>query len=386
MEMSAMIRVISAMLFIVLYAVPIRAQDNIDKSLLMDYFQEQQFEKAIQYLEGVKPQQANGLALLASAYYQSGQLMQAEKNYKLVLERDSNHIQAHQALGNIARQQKQPIITKAHFEKLVALRPTNPLYYKQLSQACSNIVGLEDSAFNYMWMAYQLNPKDVSVVTSLSYDFMDQEEYSRADSMLKQFMLIDSSQVIIISQLVKISYQLKDLPSATMYGERLMATGAIDLSAYAFLAASYYSLKKYDSCITVQDRTDLMTKGNTPERIIYYAGLSYARMKQYDKSNELIQRCIDLTKSKSLDGYYATLADNYEQMKQFRRAISYYDTSYYLFKDPMRQYGIGRIYEQHLQDPLNAKKHYKQYVQNAKPLNKEEESIHNYVKERIKNL
>lgn len=381
-----MIRAITAMLLI-LSAAPIKAQDNMDKGLLMDYFQEQQFEKAIQYLEGtVKPQYANGLALLGSAYYQSGQLTQAEKNYKLVLEKDSNHIQAHQTLGNIARQQKKPLVSKAHFEKLVALRPTNASYYKQLSQACSNIVGLEDSAFNYMWMAYQLNPKDVSVVTSLSYDFMDQEEYGRADSILKQYMLIDSSQANVISQLVKISYLQKDLLSATIYGERLMTMGVLDLNAFAYLSVSYYSLKKYDSCITVYDRTVLMTKGNAPETIIYYAGISYARMKQYEKSNELIQRCIDLAKSKSLDNYYATLADNYEQMKQFRRAISYYDTSYYLFKDPMRQYGIGRIYEQHLQDPLNAKKHYKQYVQNAKPENKEEESIHNYVKERIKNL
>lgn len=381
-----MLRAISATLFILLFAVTTKAQDNIDKALLMDYFQEQQFDKAIQYLEGVKPQEANGIALLASAYYQSGQMMQAEKNYKLVLVQDSNHIQAHQALGNIARQQKQPLLALAHFEKLVVLRPKNALYYKQLSITCDNIVGLQDSAFNYMWMAYQLNPRDVSVVTSLSADLMDQKEYARADSLLKQFMLIDSSQVMVISQLVKTSYLQKDLLSATIYGERLMALNALELTAFAYLSVSYYSLKKYDSCITVYDRTLSMTMGNAPETIIYYAGISYASMKQYEKSNELIQRCIDLAKSKSLDSYYATLADNYEQMKQFRRAISYYDTSYYLFKDPMRQYGIGRIYEQHLQDPLNAKKHYKQYVQNAKPENKEEESIHNYVKERIKNL
>ncbi|WP_173003085.1 lipopolysaccharide assembly protein LapB [Chitinophaga sp. SYP-B3965] len=377
---------IRTIIFMLLFAVPAMAQDNIDKALLMDYFQEQQFDKAIQYLEGVKPQQANGLALLASAYYQSGQMMPAEKYYTLVLAQDSNHIQAHQALGNIARQQKQPLLAIAHFEKLVALRPTNPLYYKQLSIACGNVVGLQDSAFNYMWMAYQLNPKDVSVVTALSADLIDEKEYARADSLLKQYMLIDSSQVMVISQLVKTSYLQKDFSSATLYGERLMAMNALELTAFSYLSVSYYALKKYDSCIIVYDKTAAMTRGNAPETIIYYAGISYARMKQFDKSNELIQRCIDLAKSKSLDSYYATLADNYEQMKQFRRAISYYDTSYYLFKDPMRQYGIGRIYEQHLQDPLNAKKHYRQYVKDAKPENKEEESIHTYVKERIKNL
>lgn len=381
-----MIRSISAMLFILLYTAPIKAQDNIDKALLMDYFQEQQFDKAIQYLEGVKPQQANGLALLASAYYQSGQLLQAEKNYTLVLERDSNYIQAHQALGNIRRQQKLPKAALAHFEKLVALRPTNPLYYKQLSEICDAIVGLQDSAFNYMWQAYQLNPKDASVVISLSSDFVDKKEHGRADSLLKQYMLTDSTHPRIIASLVKVSCLQKDYVSATIFGKRLLDMEAVDSQAWSYLAAAYYTLKKYDSCIYVHDRMRAATGGNAPESIVYYAGIAYGRLKQYDKSNELIQECIRMAKSQELDNYYATLADNYEQMKEFKRAIAYYDTSYFLSKDPMRQYGIGRIYETYLQDPLNAKKHYKKYVEFAKPLNKEEISIHTYVKERIKNL
>lgn len=380
-----MIRAISAMLFMMLYTAPVKAQDNIDKALLMDYFQEQQFDKAIQYLEGVKPQYVNGLSLLASAYYQSGQPTQAEKYYKLVLEQDSNHIQAHQMLGNIARQQKKPATALPHFEKLVALRPANALYYKQLGLVCEDIVGLQDSALNYMLQSYDLNQRDLSVVSFLGGELISRKKYPLADSILKQYMMYDSMQAGILAYLCKINYLKKDFQAATMYGERVLELGVPDPMGAIYLAVSYYSLKKYDSCALVYDKMMMIAQA-APETVIYYAGLAHARMKNYEKSNQLIQECIDLAKSKSLDSYYATLADNYEQMKQFRRAIAYYDTSYYLFKDPMRQYGIGRIYEQHLQDPLNAKKHYRQYVQNAKPENKEEESIHNYVKERIKNL
>jgi len=381
-----MVRAISAMLCLLLFTVHTKAQDNIDKALLMDYFQEQQFDKAIQYLEGtVKVQQANGLALLASAYYQSGQLAQAEKNYNLVLAQDSNHIPALQALGNIARQQKQPATAFIHFEKLVKLRPANAIYYKQLGLICEDIAGMQDSAFTYMLTSYQLNQKDVTVISFLCAEFMAKKDYGSADSILKQYMLFDSTQVSIIAQVMKVSYLRKDFSTATMYGERLLSMGVVDPMAAIYLAVSYYSLKKYDSCALVYDK--MMTLAHaSPETLTYYAGLAHARMKNYEKSNALIQECIDQAKSKSLDSYYATLADNYEQMRQFRKAIVYYDTSYYLFKDPMRQYGIGRIYEQHLQDPLNAKKHYRQYVQEAKPENKEEESIHTYVKERIKNL
>ncbi|RPE13782.1 tetratricopeptide repeat protein [Chitinophaga lutea] len=369
-----------------LCAVTLLAQDNIDKALLMDYFQEQQYDKAINYLEEtVKPQHPNGLALLANAYYQSGQLSQAEKNYHRVLELDSNHIAANQNLGIMARSQKNSARAIPYFEKLLQLRPDNAAYYKQLAYACSEAVGKADTAFYYMKQAHRLNPKDVNAVTFLGSEFIDRKNYAAADSVLKTYYAFDSSQVSVSYLLIRSAYQQKKFRDVTLYGEPLITRKELHPTALMFLSVSHYALKQYDSCIRVHDKIMVMA-GAAPETVKYYAALSYAGKMRYDSSNVLLQECIEMAKSKALDGYYTALADNYEQMKQYKAAIAHYDTAYFLFHDPMRQYGIARIYDQHMQDPAKAKRFYQQFVKNAKPEGKDEINVHNYAKERIKNL
>lgn len=365
----------------------IHAQDQIDKPLLMDYFQEQQYDKAIQYLEGtVQPKQAYGLSLLASAYYQSGQFTQAEKNYRLVLEQDSNHIQAHQYLGNIARQQKQPAQAQQHYEKLVQLRPENAIYYKQLSLVCDDIVGQQDTAFYYMKQAYRLNPKDVSVVINVASEMISRKNNPGADSILRiYYNETDSSQVNVIAQLTKLSFLQKKYTDATRFGERLMDMAAVEPMAFIYTAAAYHQLKQYDACIRVHDKMMELAQA-APETLIYYAAISYAAKKDYGRSNEMLQTCIDMAKSHSLDEYYTTMADNFEKMRLFKNAVAHYDTAYYLFKDPMRLYGMGRIYETSLQNAPKAKKLYQQYLREAKPEGPSENSIHSYVKERVKSM
>lgn len=381
-----MARIIFPLLIVLANAVSGYAQDHIDKTLLMDYFQEQQYDKVIQYLEEtVKPQEAYGLGLLANAYYQNGQFPQAEKYYKIVLEKDSNHVQAHQHLGNIAKQQQQLIVAFEHYEKLVTLRPANAAYYKQLSRVCENIVGMQDTAFYFLQRSYQLNPKDVSVVTSMAAELMIQKKNKVADSILKTYYAMDSSQVTVIAQLVKLSFFEKKYADAAVYGEHLLSTNTVDPTACIYLAAAYLQMKKYDSCIRVHDRMITIAQA-APEAVMYYAAVAYAELRQYDRSNQMFEACIKMAKSQNLDSYYAGMADNFEQMKQYKNAIAHYDTAYYLFKNPMRLYGIGRIYDQSLQDPQRAKRHYQQYLKVAKPESKNETSIHAYVKERIKTL
>lgn len=371
---------------VLLHAVPMQAQDSLNKSLLMDYFQEQQYDKIIRYLEEtVKPQHPDGLSLLANAYYQSGQPAPAEKNYRRVLALDSNHIAANQHLGTMARNQQQPQVAIVHYERLLKLRPDNPAYYKQLAYACTDVVGLQDTAFYYMKQSHRLNPLDVNVVTFLGAEYMDRKAFTAADSILKAFYAVDSTQITVNAQLVRSSYLQKKYRDVTVYGERLLSMNVVEPNACVILAVSHYALKQYDSCIRVNNRMMEIIQGS-PETVKYYAALSYAEKRQFDSSNALLHECISLAKSKDLDNYYTSLASNYEQMKQYRTAIAHYDTAYFLFRDPMRQYGIARIYDQYIQDPVKAKKFYQQFVKNAKPEGKAEVSIHNYVKERIKSL
>ncbi|WP_341841938.1 hypothetical protein [Chitinophaga caseinilytica] len=362
------------------------AQDKVDNDLLMGYLQNQEFEQVIRYMEKtVQPKQPNGLVILANAYYQNAQLTEAAHYYKLILDIDSNHITANQQLGNIAVQAQKYTMAITHFLRIAELRPNNANSWKQLARACTNVTGMQDSASVYMEKAYAINPQDPGVVVFIADEYMGRDEYGRADSLLKKFYQSDSTNINVNTKLVKSSYLLDRFSDARRYGRQIMEQRAFAPIAYSYLAGAYYRMKEYDSCVRVADfMAELL--GETPEFVKYYAALSYAEMKQYEKSNQLLLECIASAKSKSLDSYYATMADNYEKMKNYRAAINYYDTAYFLFKQPMRQYGIARIYDQHMQDPHKAKRHYQLYLKSAKPETKNETDIHTYVKERVKTL
>jgi len=354
------------------------AQDKVDNDLLMGYLQNQEFEQVIRYMENtVQPKHTNGLVILANAYFQNAQPTEAAHYYKLILDIDSNHITANQQLGTMAAQQQQYAQAIPHFLRLTGLRPNSAACWKQLARAASNVVGLQDSASVYMERAYAINPLDPGTVSFIADEYMGRKEFDKADSLLKKYHLTDSMNVNINAMLVKTSFNLDKFEDAVSYGRQIMESRAMAPLAYIYLSATYYNMKQYDSCIRVHDFF-MELAGDTPETMKFYAAMSYGELKQYEKSNSMLLECIN--------SYYAAMAGNYEKMKNYRAAINYYDTAYYLFKQPMRQYGIARIYDQHMQDPQKAKRHYQLYLKSAKPETKNETDIHTYVKERVKTL
>jgi len=75
-----------------------------------------------------KPEEMDRMALnhggagtyqTAEKYYQAGQFKQAKAGFELVLEEDSEHIEAHFRLGNIALRNKQLEEAKIHYETVL---------------------------------------------------------------------------------------------------------------------------------------------------------------------------------------------------------------------------------------------------------------------------
>ena len=80
--------------------------------------------------------------------------------------------------------------------------------------------------------------------------------------------------------------------------------------------------------------------------------------------------------------YYYNLGQNYEAIGQYKKAVSYYDTAFYLYKDPLMNYNAGIISETQLKDPKVAKQYFTRSLANAKPKNSDELKAYEYVKSR----
>jgi hypothetical protein len=76
------------------------------------------------------------------------------------------------------------------------------------------------------------------------------------------------------------------------------------------------------------------------------------------------------------------MGNNHESLKEYKAAVANYDSSYYLFKDPLLLYTCGRICETELHDLARARRYYVRYLALARPVTKEEKEAYGYVRRR----
>lgn len=360
----------------------VRAQSvAIDKSKVQDYFQEQQFDEAIQYLQPiVMADTANqaGLRYLGYAYYMNDNIKDAKNCYQQLFANDSLNVTANHYLATIYYN-RDPDLAMEYFGRLIRLQPRVANYHRGLGELYSRKKE-KDTALVYLHNAYGLAPGDVRNLVALAEVLIDVKDYAKADSLLEVGLGRDSNNMSMLRSRVRSAYENKDYSSVIKPGERLIQLAEINLGPINKLILSYYNLQRYEESVRVCEY--VMRAGIEVEAVYYYAAKSYGKLKQYEKSNEYLEACLEKAISKTGEMYYFTFGENYEATKQYKKAIAAYDTAYYLYKSPLALYNCGRIYEVALKNEALARKYYTQYLQTAMPVDADERKAYAYVKER----
>ena len=365
-----------------LFICHISAQPNtIDKNKVMDFFQNQQFDEAIDYLMPVASMDSDNLQLLGFlgyANYMNDNMPAAEKYYQRIFSIDSNNVAANQYLASI-NSNSNPDKAKMFTARLINIRPNKASYYRNMADLLRRR-NQKDSALLYYNRAYNLSPNDFKNATGLADALIDNKKFSRADSILEIGLVKDSLSIPHLKLRIRSAYEAKDYQNALVPGERLIRLDEISLSSLTQLTLSYYNLKMYNDCIRVCEY--LKSKDLASESIYYYEARAWAKLKDYAKSNELLQTCLASAISKTAELYYYNLAENYEAINQFKKAVSQYDTAFYLFKNPLMMYNCGRICESDLKNVALARKYYAKYLALAQPQSPEEKKAYEYVRSR----
>jgi tetratricopeptide (TPR) repeat protein len=350
-----------------------------DRTKVLDFFQNQQFEEAISYLQpAVENDSANlqVLGFLGYAYYMTENMRAAEQCYLKMFSIDSNHITANHYLaviysGNELEQAQQ------FTARLIRLQPGKALYYRNMGELWARR-NQKDSALTYYRQAYAIAPNDSRIIAGLAEVLIMLKDYPPADSLLEMGLAKDSLQLAYLKLYIRSAYETKNYERVIEPGETLVRLQDITLNPLTKLILSYYNLKKYTDCIRI---CDYMTGlGIDLESVNYYAARSWAQLKDYAKSNELLEDCLGKAISKTAEMYYYALGQNYEATKEWKKAVAAYDTGYYLFKSPLMMYNCGRIYEVELKNEPLARRYYVKYLATAKPEAADEKKAYQYVK------
>lgn len=354
---------------------------RVDKNIVMDFFQNMEYEDAISYLlaaEKIDSLNLQILGYLGYAYHMNDDLSNASRYYQKMLDVDSNNVSANQYFSSIYSN-AEPEAACIYTYRLINKNPQKAVYYRKMGDLFRRR-NQKDSAFIYYDQAFRLSPNDNKNGAALADLLLDQKNYLRADSIIDEGIVKDSLSVPFLKLRIRSSYEVKAYDQVLIPGERLLRLGEGSLTTLNQVALSYYNLKLYKDCIRVCDF--LVDKGMAGENVFYYAAKSHAKLQEFDKSNELLRTCLGLAISNTAEYYFHALGENYEEMKQFKKAITNYDTAYYLFKDPLMLYNCGRVQDEYLKNDNAAKKYYIKYVALAKPKSGNEKKAYEYIRKK----
>jgi len=361
------------------------SEEQIDKNKVSAFFQNEQYTDAIEYLENKKVSNSSDISSLNDlgyAYFKDKNWTLAHQSYSKVLVLDSLNFTAnnYEALINYANKDYNQELF--YYERLLKMYPSNAGLNKLTGDAYTHL-NKTDTASIFYATAYHLQPANTKIAAAYADNLLDKELYLSADSVTTAFLTKDSLNSVMLELSIRSYTTQNKMAKAAALSKHWMSTGEIVPKTSVSLAQANYAIQDYEMCYKICN--NLLEQQIETEALLYYASQAKYKLNDFNKSNELLQQCLNLAISKNTNVYYFSRADNFESLKQYKKAIAAYDTAFYLFKDPLALYNIGRLYEQGLKSKTQARQYYKKYLAVAKPKSKDEQRVYAYVKGYIAN-
>ncbi|MHB1922718.1 MAG: tetratricopeptide repeat protein [Chitinophagaceae bacterium] len=160
-----------------------QSRNRINDSLVMGYFQDEQYIQAINYLltnKATEKGNEKALSLLGYAYFMNHQYQHSTDIFQKILPNDSLNISANNYLARISFLQKNYPSAIHFYHQLVIIRPLVAYFSKQLATSYKKVSQI-DSAVKYYFQADLDNPQDPDVVVSLSELLEEKRDSTEAD-------------------------------------------------------------------------------------------------------------------------------------------------------------------------------------------------------------
>lgn len=359
--------------------------DKSGDALLLEYYQNQRFADALDYLKKTNPEPATDAKVLSSLAYTSqmaGKLADAEGYYLRIYQRDSTSISLLYNLGNLNLRRGNNGKALVYFKKILQKDSTNFSVYKQLATISYNIGNLKADS-SYLQKANKINPTDPDVAADLATIFINQKSYPRADTIVSQALEADTANLLLLHQKAVINYKLERFPQTIDICQQLIMGGASASDVINMLGVSYFMVKRYNECIS---SFEILENNKTAsETSYYYTAMSYKALHEQEKAIVYLNKSIKAAISSNVDSYYAEMGDSYDKLHQLNKAVNAYQKSLLYDSRPVITfYVLANLYDSELKNKTSAAKYYRKYIK-ANPPQKQNTYLV-YAKSRLKEL
>lgn len=354
---------------------------KIDDALLLDYYQNQRFAEAADYLKKTYTEPVNSTKALSQLAYTSnmaGRLADAEAYYQRIYNIDSTNTAVLHSLGSLNLRRGNNAKAELYYKRIIAHDTTNFIVYKQLATISHDKNDIT-SYILYLQKANQLNPAEADVASDLSDMYISMKFNPQAEKVLTAAITADPENLVLLNSLMKLQYTQKKWPETVNTCLKLVNNGNLSGQVLTKLGVAYYNTKNYECSISTFMSMDEIARNETS---YYYAGLGYKAVKDQNMAIFYLHKAITEGISPNTGAYYGEVADSNEKLKRFKKAITAYQKSLEFDESPMIYYSLANVYDTNLKDKKSAIKYYKKYLAGKPPVNKQKGFI-DYSKNRV---
>ncbi|WP_419698911.1 hypothetical protein [Mucilaginibacter sp. NFX135] len=358
-------------------------QPAVNDSLLVDYYQNQRFAEAADYLKKTYPEPVSNIRVLGKLAYTSqmaGRLPDAEGYYQRIYNTDSTNTVALFSLGAINLRRGNNVKAETYYKMIAQKDSTNFLVYKQLGKIAGDKADFVNMIY-YLQKANKLNPAEPDVASDLSDQYVNLKQYPAAEKVLNGAIAGDPENMILLQSLLKLVSSQDKFEETKNTCLKLMDLGNRSGYVLTKLGVAYYNLKNY-TC-SVETFADISMIEQT-ETSFYVAALAYKALKDQPKAIQNLDNAIKEGISSNIGDYYAEMADSYEVRKKYQKAVWAYQKALQFSEKPILYYLLASVYDTELKNKSLALKYYKKYT-NSKPPEKQQKYV-TYSKSRLDEL
>ncbi|OOQ60892.1 tetratricopeptide repeat protein [Mucilaginibacter pedocola] len=356
------------------------AQTKADDARLLDYYQNQRFADAADYLKTVYTEPISDIKALSQLAYttnMAGRLPEAEGYYQRIYVLDSTRTAVLFSLGSINLRRGNSAKAEMYYKRIVAKDTTNFMVYKQLAQISKDNADF-GSQIAYLQRANKLNAAEPDVAADLANRYIDIKLLPQAEKVLTKAIAADPENIVLLQSLMKLFYAQKKWPETIDACLTLLHKGNESTLTRTNLGVAYYNTKNYTcGAETFADIPPLMQN----EYTYYYAAMCFKALKDNKQAIALLEKAIKDGISESIASYYGEIADSNEKLTRYKKAVAAYQKGMQFDASPMLYYSLASLYEVHLKDKKTAVKYYRKYLA-AKPSAGEKQYIA-YAKARV---
>jgi len=336
-----------------------------DDGLLLQYYQNQQFKEALEYLKATYAEPVTELKELANLAYaaaMANKLTDAEGYYQRVYDADTTNLKA---LYNIAGiNMRRGNIAKAanYYQKYNSKDSTNFFVYQQLA----HIAGTQGDNYNqliYLRKANKIDSAEASVASDLADLYIKSDSLPPAEIVLNKALIADSANIVLLQSLLALHSAQRKWKESVKTGEQLRRLGDASVTTINKLGSAYYQLKNYKTGLDI-----LLSLGEQKtETTDYFIAVCYKELKDPKNAILYFNEAIKLSISPATSTYYNEMADSYESLSLTKTALATYKKALLYDKNPLTYYYMAALYDTKLKDKRNALKYYKIYTRSKPP-------------------